>query len=119
MKIELQRVYEEPINSKGYRVLVDRLWPRGISKEKANLDFWAKSIAPSNQLRQWIHNNMARWTEFEIRYRKELESLSLEHFEFLNELNQEDTLILLYGSKNKLQNHAVVLKDFIIESQLV
>ena len=93
--------------------------PRGISKEKANLDYWAKSIAPSNELRQWIHEDLSRWDEFEQKYIAELKTLSLEHFDFLKQVREGETLVLLYGSKNTAQNHAIILNYFLVENGII
>lgn len=119
MNVELQRIYKTSDSKNEFRVLVDRLWPRGISKEQANLNYWAKSIAPSNELRKWIHEDLNRWPDFEQKYISELKALSLEHFEFLNEVGENQTLVLLYGSKNESQNHAIILKGFLFENGLV
>jgi len=72
MPIHLKRVYEEKADGDGFRILVDRLWPRGLSKAKAHVDLWLKDIAPSTELRQWFGHDPARWTEFQRRYRDEL-----------------------------------------------
>lgn len=71
-RVQIKRIYEPPTRSDGFRVLVDRLWPRGISKERADLDLWMKTIAPSNELRRWFGHDPKRWTEFQRRYRAEL-----------------------------------------------
>lgn len=74
MKVEIKRVYEDPGRADGTRILVDRLWPRGLSKERARVDLWLKDIAPSTELRKWFSHDPRKWTEFQARYRKELKS---------------------------------------------
>ncbi|MDD4955318.1 MAG: DUF488 family protein, partial [Candidatus Omnitrophica bacterium] len=73
MRIKIKRIYETPANNDGFRVLVDRLWPRGVSKEKAKIDLWSKDIAPSDQLRKWFAHDSAKWEDFKRRYFKELD----------------------------------------------
>jgi len=112
-KIVLKRIYDEVDSSDGYRVLVDRLWPRGMSKEKANIRLWAKEVAPSTELRKWFDHQPERYEEFKERYLNELRT-NEEKYAYLIELNQwarEDTLTLLYGAKNLVYNHAQVLKE--------
>jgi uncharacterized protein YeaO (DUF488 family) len=107
--IQTKRVYEKPTKGDGLRVLVDRLWPRGLTKEKAKVDFWMKEIAPSDELRKWFHHEKGSWGEFEKKYKAELAKKK----ELLGELRElEDkhgTVTLLYGSKDEKQNQAVVL----------
>jgi uncharacterized protein YeaO (DUF488 family) len=110
MAIELKRIYEEPTRSDGYRVLVDRLWPRGFTKEKAHIDEWAKEIAPSNELRKWFHADRTKWAEFKKKYLAELK----DHEEKLRELaarGEKGTVTLLYASTEAERNHAVVLME--------
>jgi uncharacterized protein YeaO (DUF488 family) len=76
MKLAIKRVYEEPDKDDGIRILIDRLWPRGLSKEKAHVDLWLKEIAPSTELRKWFAHDPAKWTEFKTRYRAELKQNS-------------------------------------------
>jgi uncharacterized protein YeaO (DUF488 family) len=110
----VKRIYDEvDSSSDGYRVLVDRLWPRGMSKEKANIRLWAKEVAPSNELRKWFGHQPERYEVFKERYLKELRT-NEEKYAHLVELNQwarEDTLTLLYGAKDLVYNHAQVLKE--------
>ncbi|HEX2896901.1 MAG TPA: DUF488 family protein [candidate division Zixibacteria bacterium] len=110
MPIKLKRVYEKPAKSDGYRILVDRLWPRGLTKEKAQLDEWAKGIAPSNELRKWFHSNRTKTSEFKRKYLAELKSRG----EKLKELAQragKTQVTLLYASDDPAYNHAMVLKE--------
>jgi uncharacterized protein YeaO (DUF488 family) len=107
--IQTKRVYEKPTKGDGLRVLVDRLWPRGLTKEKAKVDFWMKEIAPSDELRKWFHHEEGSWGEFEKKYKAELAKKK----ELLGELREleskHQTVTLLYGSKDEKQNQAVVL----------
>lgn len=107
--IKLKRIYEPYSKDDGYRVLVDRLWPRGESKEKAHLDLWLKEIAPSTELRKWFGHDPNKWEEFEKRYKKELESKP-ELFKQLKALlNKHKQVTLLYGARDIEHNDAVVL----------
>jgi uncharacterized protein YeaO (DUF488 family) len=108
MRIAIKRVYQEPDPTDGFRILVDRLWPRGLSKERAKVDLWIKEIAPSTELRKWFHHDPAKWTDFQKRYRQELKSKSSE-LEILKEKTHEGPLTLLYGAKDEAHNEAVVL----------
>ena len=112
MAIAIKRVYEEPDRADGMRILVDRLWPRGLSKEKAQVDLWLKDIAPSTELRKWFSHDPDKWTEFQARYRKELKSKA----ELLAELREKAAkgqVTLLYGAKDEVHNEAVVLKKLL------
>jgi uncharacterized protein YeaO (DUF488 family) len=112
MDIRVKRIYEEPASDDGQRVLVDRLWPRGISKETAALDAWLKEVAPSDELRTWYHANLDRWEEFHERYLAELEARQ----EFLDELRdraRRGTVTLLFAAKQTERNHATVLKELL------
>jgi len=107
-KLSIKRVYAEPSQEDGERILVDRLWPRGLTKEKADVDLWLKEIAPSNELRKWYAHDSAKWPEFKRRYLEELKSLS----EPLARLRQEagrGKVTLLYGARDEEHNEAVVL----------
>ena len=107
--IKLKRIYEEPAPDDGARVLVDRLWPRGVSKERARLDAWMKEIAPSTELRKWFAHDPEKWKDFQQKYRRELR----EHEDLLDGLRglerERGTLTLLYGAKDERRNEAVVL----------
>lgn len=108
--VQVKRIYEAPSRGDGLRILVDRIWPRGISKEKAALDFWAKEIAPSTALRQWFHHDPGRWNEFRTRYLAELGQHEAELAELRSRIAGHPAT-LLYGAANIEQNHAHVLKD--------
>jgi uncharacterized protein YeaO (DUF488 family) len=113
--VAVKRVYEKPARSDGARVLVDRLWPRGLSKDRAAVDQWLRDLAPSDTLRKWFHANREAWLVFRKRYLKEL--TQPESAEALNELyrlaNRRKKLTLLFASKNEQHNNAVVLKDLL------
>lgn len=109
--ILIKRIYEPKDKNDGYRVLVDRLWPRGLSKEKASIDLWMKDIAPSNELRKWFAHDPAKWNEFKSKYKKELADKK----DLLAELNtlesQHKKLTLLYSAHDQEHNQAVVLAE--------
>ena len=112
IEIRVKRVYEEPEESDGRRILVDRLWARGLSKEKANVDVWVKEIAPSTELRRWYGHDPNKWTEFKNRYAAELETNAGQVEEILGEI-QAGTVTFLYSSKEEQLNNAVALKEYI------
>jgi uncharacterized protein YeaO (DUF488 family) len=107
--IATKRVYEKPAKDDGFRVLVDRLWPRGLTKEKAKVDLWMKEIGPSDELRKWFHHEEGSWGEFERKYKAELAKKK----DLLGELRglekEHGKVTLLFGSKDEKQNQAVVL----------
>ncbi len=107
--IQIKRVYEQSSVEDGYRVLIDRLWPRGLSKEKARVDLWLKEVAPSTELRKWYHHDTGKWDEFGKRYREEL-SDKKELLKQIKDLEKEhDTVTLLYGAKDEEHSQAAVL----------
>ena len=115
--IVCKRVYGDKENkNEGYRVLVDRLWPRGIKKTDLNCDEWNKNVAPSSELRKWFHAGEGDFAEFTQRYIKELEDAP-EDWQPLLTIAKEKELVLLYSGKNEQQNNATVLKDF-LEKQI-
>ena len=111
--IKLKRVYDEPMAADGKRILVDRLWPRGIAKEKARIDEWLKEIAPSDELRKWFGHDPARWDEFRERYRRELEAKA-ELLSGLRKLAGKGTVTLLFAARDEEHNNAVVLKEMLV-----
>jgi uncharacterized protein YeaO (DUF488 family) len=114
MNIHVKRIYEPFATSDGYRILIDRLWPRGIKKEDAHIDKWQKEIAPSTELRKWIHADPGKWTQFRAKYRAELSrSPALE--ELLSDIGKHKTITLLYAVKNEEHNHALLLREFLLE----
>ncbi|HEY6083265.1 MAG TPA: DUF488 domain-containing protein [Chitinophagaceae bacterium] len=110
MNIRIKRVYEQPDPADGTRILVDRLWPRGMTKEKAGVDLWLKNIAPSTTLRKWFGHEPAKWEEFKQRYRQELRE-NKEQVSLLKEQLKKGTVTLLYGAKDEVHNEALVLKE--------
>ena len=117
MNIEIKRIYDLAEAHDGKRILVDRLWPRGISKEKAKLDDWLKDIAPSQQLRVWFGHKPDRFNEFVERYRLELDTDPKKQSAVLQliEITKKNNVTLLYGAKDTSINQAVVLKDYLQE----
>ena len=111
--LKIKRVYESPEKGDGFRVLVDRLWPRGVSKERAHLDLWLKEIAPSDALRKWFAHDPKRWKGFGVKYRKEL---GTDGSGPPNQAAREETTALLhccYGAHDPVHNQAVVLLQFL------
>ena len=113
MKIVAKRVYEPPAPSDGFRVLVDRIWPRGMSKEHARVDLWAKNIAPTTALRQWFGHDPAKWEDFRQKYRSELAKNSQALEELREALKGRDAVTLVYGAKDEAHNQAVVLREIL------
>ena len=113
--VTVKRVYEVPARSDGTRVLVDRLWPRGLSKDRAAVDKWLRDLAPSDALRKWFHGRPEAWLVFRKRYLKELAHLDSAHAleELYSLANRRKRLTLLFASKNEERNNAVVLKDLL------
>jgi uncharacterized protein YeaO (DUF488 family) len=111
--IRIARVYESPGQRDGWRVLVDRLWPRGLRKDAAQIDEWLKEVAPSNQLRKWFGHKPERWAEFQKRYRAEL-AKKMDVIESLRAAERKHgTLTLLFGAKDQKHNQAVALRDLL------
>lgn len=117
MQIRTKRIYDDPDPADGTRVLVDRLWPRGVSKDEAQLDERLTSVAPSDELRQWYDHDVDRWDEFRTRYRSELEKVD-KPIDKLLEFASTGTLTLLYAAKDRDHNNAVVLKEYLKEQSL-
>lgn len=112
MSVRVKRAYEAPAKSDGFRVLVDRLWPRGVSKEAARIDLWAKDLAPSAELRRFFGHDPERWPEFRQRYFRELSSEE-ELLQPLERRARRGRLTLVYGAKEERYNNAVALKEFL------
>ena len=114
-KISVKRVYDPASKSDGKRVLVDRLWPRGLTKEKAQIDLWLRDLAPSNELRKWIHSHPLDWPEFRQKYFEELRSTSAAAAvdQLLKVARSKQSVTLMFASKNVDHNNATVLKEFI------
>lgn len=111
-KIKTKRVYEDPEVSDGVRILTERLWPRGVSKERANLDKWMKGIAPSHDLRKWFDHDHEKWEEFKEKYRRELFG-SEQVEELLDIIKENDIVTFVYASKDEGHNSTVLLKEFL------
>lgn len=112
-KVKIKRIYDKVDKEDGERILVDRLWPRGISKERAQLNTWLKDIAPSDQLRKWFAHDPKRWKEFQRKYKAELKDKETAIAEMKKIMRKEKKVTLLYGAKDEEHNQAVVLKDFL------
>ncbi|BCH32942.1 hypothetical protein MesoLjLc_48720 [Mesorhizobium sp. L-8-10] len=113
-RIRLKRAYERPSAEDGARVLIDRLWPRGVKQRSAKIDQWAKDIAPSTELRKWFGHEPARWEEFRRRYTAELHQ-HLEQLDNLRELARSGAITLVYAAHDECHNDAVVLRDVLLE----
>lgn len=113
--IRIKRAYQSPAQKDGYRIMVDRVWPRGVSKQRLKMDVWLKDIAPSHELRRWLSQNSQKWDEFKTKYRDELTDKG----EFLNQIieleKEKETVTLVYTSGNTEHNNAVVLKEVLDE----
>ena len=109
-KITIKRIYEPASTTDGFRVLVDRVWPRGVSKADAAIDVWLREIAPSTELRKWYNHDRSRWSEFQRRYRAELNDRQDELAELLRRAEGK-ALTLLFGARDTQHNQAVVLKQ--------
>jgi uncharacterized protein YeaO (DUF488 family) len=110
--ISLKRVYEKPSKSDGFRILVERLWPRGLSKEKASVDLWMKEVAPSAELRKWYSHDVEKWKEFKKRYTKELKDKK----DFLAEIkkhSKKGNVTFVYAAQDEEHNSALVLKEYL------
>lgn len=114
MTIELQRVYGEIPAAKGYRILVDRVWPRGVSKASLALDEWCREVAPSTELRRWFAHDPQHWDAFQQKYRLELKTKK-ELLQRLRTLGAHQPLILLYGARDQERNQAVVLREVLLD----
>ena len=112
MPIHLKRAYDDPEDSDGYRVLVDRIWPRGVSKEQLQLHRWMKEVAPSGELRNWFDHDPEKFEQFKERYYQELDADG-EPVRQLAEMAREQNLTLVYGAKDTEHNQAVVLKEYL------
>ena len=110
--VSLKRFYEPPKRSDGTRILVDRLWPRGLTKEKARVDIWLKDVAPSTELRKWFGHDPEKWNEFKKRYRAELRDRK-EAFTALRAVAKRGPVTLLFGAKDTEHNEAVILQHYL------
>ncbi len=111
-EIRLKRAYEKPAPDDGLRILVERLWPRGLSKDRAAVDIWMKDVAPSLELRRWFNHDPARWNEFQTRYRAELRQKN-DEVEELRRKCRDGTVTFVYAARDEEHNGALVLKDYL------
>ena len=112
MAVKIKRIYEETSSDDGRRVLVDRLWPRGVSKEKAKLDLWLKEIGPSNELRKWFNHDAAKYSEFKKRYFKELDDNPAAD-QLKKIIKDNSKVTLLYSARDEQHNQAAALKEYL------
>jgi uncharacterized protein YeaO (DUF488 family) len=112
MAVTLKRVYEEPSKSDGTRILVDRLWPRGLTKERAKVDVWLKDIAPTTELRKWFNHEPNKWPEFKKRYWAEI-SNNIDALSALEKYLAKGKVTIVYGAKDEEHNDAVVIKQYL------
>lgn len=112
LDFKIKRIYEDPSEDDGYRILVDRLWPRGVSKEDARLDEWLKEIAPSTELRKWFDHDPDKFEDFKKRYETELSEKKV-LIDKLTIKAENQPITLLYAAKDETHNHALVLKQFL------
>jgi len=110
MKLKIKRVYDKPAEEDGTRILVDRLWPRGLTKQKAKVDVWLKDIAPSTELRKWFAHDPEKWKEFIKKYKQELHENN-EQAAILKEYLKQGTVTLVYGARDEVHNEALVIKE--------
>lgn len=116
-RVWLRRAYDSPTHNDGRRVLIDRLWPRGVSREDAAIDDWCKEVAPSDELRRWFDHDPDRWEEFQQRYESELSDRS-EEVDHLVDWSRKGRITLVYAAKDTEHNNALVLRD-VIEQQRI
>jgi|SRR5580698_1994572 uncharacterized protein YeaO (DUF488 family) len=115
MHVRIKRAYLQPNKEDGTRILVDRLWPRGLTKEKARVDLWLKEIAPTTELRKWFGHEPAKWAEFQTRYRAELRN-NKEQVALLMQEATKGPITLLYGARDEEHNEAVVLQNLLLHA---
>lgn len=112
MDLRIKRIYDPYSADDGFRILIDRLWPRGIKKEEARIDLWLKEAAPSAALRKWFNHEPEKWEQFRMKYHGELkDSAAVE--QLLSALKKNKTVTLLFGARDQKHNHALVLKQFL------
>src|SRR5579864_755375 len=111
-ELKIKRVYEKPEKNDGKRILVDRLWPRGLTKEKAKVDLWLKEIAPSTELRKWFGHDPKKWRSFRGRYQTEIKHQA-EQLNLIKNKVKEGAVTLVYGARDQARNEAVVLKELL------
>jgi uncharacterized protein YeaO (DUF488 family) len=113
--IRIERIYDNPKGDNSFRILVDRLWPRGLSKEKVRIDLWQKDIAPSNSLRKWFGHDEKKWDEFKRKYFEELDKKNDSDtvYRIIKMAKEQNSITLLYGTKEKRFNNAIALKEYL------
>ncbi len=112
MELKIKRVYEKPENGDGMRILVDRLWPRGLTKEKACIHLWLKDIAPTTELRKWFGHDIAKWPEFMERYVLELDA-NQKQFSILKEQVNSGPVTLVFAGRDEEHNEAIILREYL------
>lgn len=112
MKLKLKRIYEPAEKEDGYRILVDRLWPRGMTKEKAKIDHWLKELAPTTELRKWFNHDLEKWNEFQKKYKAELKDNN-EAVDFLKDKIEKGKTTILYAAKDEEHNEAKVIAAYL------
>jgi uncharacterized protein YeaO (DUF488 family) len=116
--IQMKRVYDEPEPGDGTRILVDRLWPRGLSKEQAKIDVWLKDIAPSNELRKWFGHDPEKFAQFRLRYAQELgANPAQEALQKLRDMTKKGAVTLLYAAHDTEHSNAIVLRDILMQQK--
>ncbi len=110
--IKLKRVYEQPERSDGYRILVDRLWPRGLTKKKANVDLWLKDVGPSTELRKWFGHDPKKWSGFKAKYKRELKAKK-DLLSQIRAASKKGTVTLIYGARDTEHNEAVIVLEYL------
>lgn len=117
MTIQIKRIYEAQNSCDGYRILVDKLWPRGIKKQNVGIDLWMKDIAPSNELRKWFNHDPQKWIEFQHRYANELMNKK-ELLAFITHQSNTMTVTLLFAAKDTEHNHAAALRNYLLNHKI-
>ncbi|HLM83767.1 MAG TPA: DUF488 family protein [Candidatus Bathyarchaeia archaeon] len=112
-KLKLKRAYEKPEKGDGYRILIDRLWPRGLAKKEAKIDLWMKDVAPSNELRKWFGHDPEKWAEFQKRYKLELVKAKDPANDLKKTIREKKIVTLVYSAANDAHNNAVALKKLL------
>lgn len=110
--LKIKRIYEKPAKDDGERIFVDRLWARGLTKEKAHIDIWMKDLGPSTELRKWFGHDPKRWAGFKTKYKRELKTKT-ELLKDIKKRSKKGTVTLLYGAKDTEHNEALILKDYL------
>ena len=113
MKIHVERIYDNPKGDRNFRILVDRLWPRGLSKDKVKIDLWQKDIAPTDSLRKWFAHDEKKWNQFKVKYFKQLDTNCASVDTILNKAKEKPSITLLYSAKEERFNNAVALKEYL------